>query len=364
MFAPLRNFVLHAARVAQLALSFSGVTLLAGLAPHPAFASHGTGLTLRPLSGSSQQTTYASSFPKPLTVFVVDSVSRKSRAGIQVDFFPSAGVRLSDASAVTNQHGLASVIAYGTAVGTSSVKAEIGSDPSDAADFTNLIVTKAVLTVVPVDVQSIVGVIPPITEYTIQGFLNGDTEDSAQIEGVPVLSTIATENSPDANYAIKGGVGTLTSPKYAFKAGFGALVLRGADKPSRTSTPATAGTGLPQDGLPVVRSAIHSTNAPPRIVAYPGRVNKGNVLPSIESVHPGHTVNLAVRQAVTPGVATADGDKAKAVVRSGVFSQQAGTAMAGEFVQGVHSALPDVTQGPVSPKASRIRKAFNPPTPN
>lgn len=336
------------------------------VAATPALGWSGAGPTLRALSGGEQQTTYASSFAKPLAVWVCDSSTERSLGGVRVNFTASAGIRLSESSVETNDKGLALVVATGLNVGTSSVKAEIAGDASSAVSFDNLVVNKAVLTIVPVDLQSTVGVIPPITEYTIQGFVNGDTEDSAQIIGVPVLSTIATEYSPDANYAIKGGVGTLESPKYSFKPGFGALVLRGTGKASRTETAKTAPTPDVQDGSPVVQSAIQPAKAEKPVVVHPGSVHKANVLPSIEIAHPTPLLGSAVHSAVSHPVTPMPSGTISGVVRPGVLGQPAKPAstLAGEFVQGVHSALPNVTQGPVSPKTSRIRKALNPPTPN
>jgi hypothetical protein len=336
------------------------------VAATPALGLSGAGPTLRALSGAGQQTTYASSFAKPLTVWVCDPGTERSLAGVHVNFTASAGIRLSESSVETNDKGLAFVVASGLDVGTSSVKAEIAGDSSSAVSFDNLVVNKAVLTIVPVDLQSTVGVIPPITEYTIQGFVNGDTEDSAQISGVPVLSTIATENSPDANYAIKGGVGTLESPRYTFKPGFGALVLRGMGKASRPETAKTAPSVDMQDGSPVVQSAIQPVKADAPAAVHPGTVHKANVLPSIEVAHPTPLLGSAVHSAVSHQLTPMPSGSTGGVVRPGVLGQAAKPAstLAGEFVQGVHSALPDVTQGPVSPKTSRIRKALNPPTPN
>jgi len=354
-------------RLARLAILLLVPAFALSVAATRAQCMSGAGPALRALSGAAQQTTYASSFAKPLTVWVCDPTTEHSLAGVRVNFVASAGIRLSESSAITDEKGLASVMAISLDVGTSSAKAEIAGDPSSAVSFDDLVVSKAMLTVVPVDLQSTVGVIPPITEYTIQGFVNGDTEDSAQISGVPVLSTIATESSPDANYAIKGGIGSLESPKYAFKPGFGALVLRGVGKSSRPETAKSAPAVDPlHDGSPVVQSAIQPAKVDAPVTMHLGTVHKANVLPSIEVAHPSPLLGSAVHQAVSHQLVPAPSGTSGAVVRPGVLGQPAKPAstLAGEFVQGVHSALPNVTQGPVSPKTSRIRKALNPPTPN
>jgi hypothetical protein len=181
------------------------------------------------LKGVDQQTTYASDFAAPLTVWVNDSVTQQSLSGVRVNFTAGPGIGLSTASVLTNEHGLASVIATGLAPGASTASAEIDGLPATRVQFEGLIVNKAVLTVVPADIASSVGnTVPAITGYTIQGFVNGDTEATAQISGSPVLTTTAKDNSPHANYAIKGGVGTLSSPNYTFVAGFGTLAVSGA----------------------------------------------------------------------------------------------------------------------------------------
>ena len=331
-----------------------------------ALAFSGPAPSLRALSGSSQQATYASSFAKPLTVWVYDSATQRSISGVRVNFVASSATRLSDVSATTDAMGLASVMATGLAVGNAEVKAEIAGDPKSSVSFDNLVVNKAVLTVVPIDLQSTVGEIPAITEYTIQGFVNGDTEDSAEISGVPVLSTIATENSPDANYAIKGDVGSLTSPKYTFKPGFGALVLRGTGKGNRAATAGVAPKVGPLEGAPVVQSAIQPVKVDAPTALHLGTVHKVNVLPSIEIARPAPLLGSAVHQAVSHAVLPAAVGAPPAAVRPGILSQTAEPAatMAGEFVQGVRSALPSATQGPVSPKTNRIRKALDPPMPN
>jgi hypothetical protein len=184
---------------------------------------------IRVLKGADQQTTYASAFAAPLTVWVTDPVAQQSLVGVRVNFTAGPGIGLSASYAVTDEHGLAAIIATGLSAGVSSVKAEVAGFPSSQASFGDLIVNKAVLTVVPADLAAASGdKLPAISLYTIQGFVNGDTEATAQITGDPVLTTTAKDNSPHANYAIKGGVGTLSSPNYTFVAGFGTLAVSGS----------------------------------------------------------------------------------------------------------------------------------------
>ena len=183
--------------------------------------------TIQIVSGAEQETSYTAAFPKPLLVSVTDQITGQPISGLRVNFTPAAGIGLNSAFAITGRDGKASVIATGLAVGQPTVEASVAGSRCAHVNFDNLVVHKAVLTIVPDDLNSNVGVIPDITSYRIFGFVNGETEETAYVIGTPVLTTIATKRSKDANYAIKGGPGTLSSPNYAFVAGFGTLVLRG-----------------------------------------------------------------------------------------------------------------------------------------
>jgi hypothetical protein len=208
---PLRRIV----ALGFLVLLISSVTVVASAAP-----------TIRILRGAGQQTTYGSDFPAPFVVWVTDPATERAVPGIRVNFKAGAGIGLSSDYAITDEYGLASVTGTGLAACSSSVAAEVAAVPEARATFADLDVEKAPLTVVPVDLKSIVGSgIPAATDYTFKGFVNGDTEESAGITGTPVLSTTATDHSPRANYAIKGGIGTLSARNYSFVAGFGTLAI-------------------------------------------------------------------------------------------------------------------------------------------
>ncbi|WP_263351410.1 MBG domain-containing protein [Acidicapsa acidisoli] len=194
------------------------------------FAS-GTGIasaatTIKILRGADQQTTYGASFPDALVVWVTDTVTERAVTGLKVDFVAGAGIGLTSTYAITDEYGLASVSASGLGAGDSEVSAEVAGIPGTKVTFYNLAVNKAPLFVVPGDLRSVVGSpIPPATSYRFKGFVNGDTEDSAQITGTPVLTTTATDHSPHANYAIKGNVGSLSAPNYTFVPEFGTLAI-------------------------------------------------------------------------------------------------------------------------------------------
>jgi hypothetical protein len=211
-------------RIAALALAFvSAASLLTAAEP-----------AVRILKGANQQTVYASAFPQPLVVWVTDPVAQQPLPGVQVTFTAGSGIGLSATVVTTDERGLAAVTATGLAACVSTVSAEVAGFPASRVQFDNLVINKAILTVVPVDLENRAGdQVPRISEYSIRGFVNGDSEATAQITGTPVLSTTARDNSPRANYAIKGGVGSLAAPNYTFVAGFGTLAV--TSKPGSVS---------------------------------------------------------------------------------------------------------------------------------
>lgn len=180
------------------------------------------------LRGANQQTTYGSDFPAPLEVWVTDSVTERAVSGLRIDFTPGLGILLNSSSAVTDERGLASVTASGLATCTSSVSAEVSGFSAARVSFEGLVVDKAVLTVVPANLSAQLSAsVPIVTNYSFTGFVNGDSEETAHITGSPVLTTTASDRNPHANYAIKGGVGSLSAPNYTFVAGFGTLAILG-----------------------------------------------------------------------------------------------------------------------------------------
>jgi len=217
------------------------------------------------LRGANQQTTYGSDFPAPLEVWVTDSVTERAVSGVRVDFTPGMGILLSSSYAITDERGLASVTASGLAACTSDTSSEVSGFPAARVHFEGLEVDKAVLAVVPANLSAQLSAsVPIVTNYSFTGFMNGDTEETAHITGSPVLTTTASDRSPHANYAIKGGVGTLSAPNYTFVAGFGTLaVLGGADssQPQDRLHDAAQATPVSQpthDDEAVVRSGLLS----------------------------------------------------------------------------------------------------------
>jgi len=210
------------ASLSKLSLRFGFVALVVSVASVASLASPLP--TIAAVSGSSQPATYGSSFPKPLVVKVTNPSTKLGIPGIQVNFTASAGIQLSAPFVTTDASGQASVTVTGTAAGTSSAIAQINGS-SASVTFIKLVVNKAVLTVVPDDVESIVGIVPHFTGYSLHGFVNGDTAATANITGTPAFTTVATTKSPATTYGIRTAAGTLTSPNYSFVQGLGHLTL-------------------------------------------------------------------------------------------------------------------------------------------
>ena len=325
---------------------------------------------MRALSGSNQDATYGSTFAKPLTVWVTDPATQQSLSGIRVEFAAAPGIGLSDSYAITNEKGLATVVASGLAATTSGASAAIPSFPSTRVNFDGLVVKKAILTVVPVDMQAKVGgEIPAITDYTIQGFVHGDTEATAEISGTPVLSTTASTAGPHANYAIKGGVGTLTSPNYAFVAGFGTMAVLGNGREEATNPELTA-QATESDSIEV-RPALEDGSvavaaAQPAFLAGLHGTSGVFVRAAIWQSSPAATGNLQnanTRSAAMPKVITDRRNSAEAPVRAVALPSLAKTTAHDGMAQPVNtrSVMPVASAAQRSYNGSAIRKAFNPP---
>jgi hypothetical protein len=122
-------------------------------------------------------------------------------------------------SATTGSPSLSTTATSASTVGTYPITSAIGT--LAAANYTfvfvngTLTVGKATLTVTASNLSMTYGAaIPPLT-FTMTGFLNGDTEESATT-GAPSLSTTATTASPAGTYPITAAAGTLAAANYTF----------------------------------------------------------------------------------------------------------------------------------------------------
>jgi hypothetical protein len=363
--APVHSRIVNRLKAApQSRLRFS-VLILAVVTASTALAAEPS---LRILKGNNQETVYASAFAVSLTVQVVDSVTKQPIAGVQVVFSAAQGTGLNASSEITNSDGIAAVSAIGTAAGASAVSAQIAGQPASLVQFSNLAVNKAVLTVVPSDINVTVGAgLPAITEYAIRGFVNGDTEATAQISGAPILTTTAKGNSPRENYAIKGGVGTLNSPNYNFVAGFGTLAVIGAPEALTEIAPAQQ-FGIARDLTkePVeIRPALAAqpVAVPAFLAGLRGEsgVFVQKAIWQAQAAHPA-TSPSEVHNAMVPKVATA-APLAAVPVRPAVAPKPVVSSVPpASAVRSVAFAHPTPAQTVLSSSSvSAIRKAFNPP---
>lgn len=87
-------------------------------------------------------------------------------------------------------------------------------------------VLPANLTVRPNAELATYGAALPALDYTITGFVNGDT--SAVVSGSPVLSTTGKQGSPAGSYAITATQGNLSAQNYTFLFASGHLTIRKA----------------------------------------------------------------------------------------------------------------------------------------
>jgi len=162
-----------------------------------------------------------------LVAQVIDPSSKLPIAGVQVNFPAVPGLQLSANSVITDANGQVSVTATGLAVGGYTVTAQVAINPGSKALFTGLGVSRVALTIVPGNMQSIVGVIPAFHNYTLTGFVNSETAATANITGAPTFTTTATPTSVARTYGITAAVGTLSAPNYSFVGGKSLLTLTG-----------------------------------------------------------------------------------------------------------------------------------------
>jgi len=355
--------------------------------------------SIKILRGANQQTTYGANFPAPLEVWVTDTATERAVSGLRINFTPGAGVLLSSSFAITDERGLASVTATALAACTSSVSAEVAGIPDARVNFEGLAADKAMLTVIPANLASRrASSVPVISVYTITGFVNGDTAETAQIKGLPVLTTTVGDHSPRANYAIKGGVGSLSAPNYTFVAGFGTLaILEGQDTDNaRAQAQSASPTSLSRDEAVKddeveVRSALLGQTATltvpePEFLAGLRGQSGVFVVKAIwtePASAPGNTQHLDTRSALAP-VATGVARASDAPVRPVEIPKMAALSVPAPQLSNTRSALAPLpvamqkgTDAPVravvltsepsaadkirsSASSPAIRRAFNP----
>jgi hypothetical protein len=101
---------------------------------------------------------------------------------------------------------------YPITVGAGTLSAENYTLSFVAASMT---VNKAVLKVVPANLAMTYGTAVPVLAYSLQGFVNDDTQANATA-GTAQLTTAALPTSPVGQYDILSGPGTMGSTNYSF----------------------------------------------------------------------------------------------------------------------------------------------------
>jgi sugar lactone lactonase YvrE len=85
-------------------------------------------------------------------------------------------------------------------------------------------VQKALLQLTPLNASMTYGGKLPALTWTMSGFVNGDSEESA-VAGAPALMTSASSHSEPGSFAITSGLGSLRSNNYTFAFGSGVLTV-------------------------------------------------------------------------------------------------------------------------------------------
>lgn len=162
------------------------------------------------INGGNQIGTYGAQFPIPFTVNVFQADNQPYAN--QTVTFSGPGLALSANTAVTDANGNAQITATPLTIGILNVTANV-TGAAYPAGF-GLDSKQAGLRVQPVHLDIPYGQpIPPLTAYTITGFVNGDTEASA-VTGTPVITTTATNSSLPGEYPLTIASGTLKSTNY------------------------------------------------------------------------------------------------------------------------------------------------------
>jgi hypothetical protein len=168
------------------------------------------------VSGQYQSTPYSSAFASPLTVEVIDSLTKAPLPGYSVTFTSGFGVALSAYSVTTGQNGLASVTANGRAAGWYPVTAQIAGNTQSTVTFAGLGVKKVPLSIVASDETVLAGSVPETGRYTLSGFVNGESAVSAGVFGSPTFKIWANNASAAGVYRIQVSAGSLSAANYSF----------------------------------------------------------------------------------------------------------------------------------------------------
>jgi hypothetical protein len=187
--------------------------------------------------------------PAPLTV-KAENARMKYGAALPDFAFRATGFVNGDtaATALTGAPTLTTTATSQSPVGSYTITASAGT--LAAANYTltfktgTLTIEQATLTAAATDASIVYGSPIPAPEYTLSGFVNGDTQATA-VTGSPSLSNTANSTSTVGSYAIDISTGTLTSTNYKFAFKNGTLTITKATPSISWAAPAPIAYGTP-----------------------------------------------------------------------------------------------------------------------
>jgi hypothetical protein len=178
--------------------------------------------------------------PATLTITPAAGQSKVYGAALRALTYTASGFVNNDHPSIlhgslgTTATAASSVGSYAFTLGTLSAGANYSL--AIASHSPAFAVAPATLTVTANNASRHNGAGNPTFTYTVTGFVNGDT--ARVIRGSPVLGTTATLASPQGNYPITAGLGTLAAANYTFALANGTLTIEPAPLRSIAVSPA------------------------------------------------------------------------------------------------------------------------------
>lgn len=148
----------------------------------------------------------------------------------------------------------------------------------------SFIVAPAVLKVTPVNSTAVYGAIPTSFNYTVTGFVLGQSATRV-LTGAPRVTSSATAASEAGTYTLAASIGTLSSTNYTFVFGTGTLTITKASLRVAASS-VTAIYGSPLTSLPWAISGFVNGDSVKAFTGIPAMTPALNSMPAVGS----HTV--------------------------------------------------------------------------
>jgi sugar lactone lactonase YvrE len=146
----------------------------------------------------------------------------------------------SASSAIIGSPSFATTLSSRSTAGSYIIAPTLGTLKSANYNFQfvsgTMTVEKAVLTVTPTSAEIVYGDKLPTLNYSIAGFVNGDTREFA-VTGTPALITLASPATKPGIYTVSAALGTLQAGNYSFEFSTGSITI---DKAMVTVRPVPA----------------------------------------------------------------------------------------------------------------------------